>query len=211
MKGKWKVEKRYQMGFQLAFTFRSSDFFTAEYSSKKSLDPPQLMSLPRRSIQLPLKAVLKSMSNDIKNPTRGTKMGATMLLVTGSILTYVFVLKIFARIWDPNAYLQHEFVAFVAGLLLWFGVRMWSQWRLPLGIIWLLFGVLAFFNSTQYRSPNDFPNVPGFRTGPEALRALSHASIVMGCVALSLGASLLCWQRFMHRLTKPQMTPPSPV
>jgi hypothetical protein len=151
------------------------------------------------------------MGNEIKNQKRMTKVGATILLVAGSILTYVFVLKIFARIWDQHAYLQHEFVAVVAGLLLWFGVRMWSQWRLPLGIIWLLFAALAFFNSTQYRSPDDFPKVPGFRTEPEALRALSHASIVMGCVALSLGAGLLCRQRFLHRQTKPQMTPPSPA
>ncbi len=139
------------------------------------------------------------METDTKQPTRATKIGATVLLLAGSVLAYAFIHKIFARIWDSQAYLQHEFVALVAGLLLWGGVRMWPRWRLPLGIIWLLFGGLAFLNSTQYRSPQDFPQVPGFRTGPEVLRAMSRASIVMGCVALSLGVGLLCWQRVIHR------------
>lgn len=122
-----------------------------------------------------------------------------MLLLIGSILAYAFAIKIFARIWDSQAYLQHEFIAIVAGLLLWGGVRMWPRWRLPLGVIWLLFGALAFLNSTQYQSSYHFPQVPGFRTEPEALRAMSRASIVMGCVAATLGVSLLWWQRLIHR------------
>ena len=64
-----------------------------------------------------------------------TKTYATVCLLIGSFLSYVFFLNIFARIWDTQAYLQHEFVAIFAGVFLWGGVRQWSRWRMPLGII----------------------------------------------------------------------------
>lgn len=63
------------------------------------------------------------MSANTKHLSKASKTGATMLLLVGSVLAYVFVIKIFARIWDSSAYLQHEFVALTAGLLLWGGGR----------------------------------------------------------------------------------------
>ena len=151
------------------------------------------------------------MSTETKLPTRATKIGATLLLLFGSILAYVFVVNIIARFWDPQAYLQHEFIAVVAGVFLWGGVRMWTRWRLVLAIIWLLLGTLAFLNSTQYQSLHDFPQVPGFRTGPEVLRAMSRASIVMGCVAEAIGVGLLCWHRLIQRQEKLRIVPPNNI
>ena len=124
-----------------------------------------------------------------------TKTCATVCLLIGSFLAYIFFLKIFARIWDTQAYLQHGSVAMFAGVFLWGGVRQWSRWRMPLGIIWVMLGCLAFFNSTQYESLHDLPVVPGFRTGPEVLRAMSKASVLMGFVALALGVGLIVWER----------------
>jgi hypothetical protein len=124
-----------------------------------------------------------------------TKTCATGCLLIGSLLAYVFVLKIFARIWDKDAYLQHQFVAIFSGVFIWGGVRQWSRWRMPLGIIWTMLGCLAFLNSTQYESLRDLPAVPGFRTGPEVMKAMSNASVLMGIVALTLGIGLIVWQR----------------
>jgi len=129
----------------------------------------------------------------------GARIGAIVLLLLGSLLTYAFVIKIFARIWDPQAYLQREYVFVAAFFFLWGGMQQWSRWRMPLGIIWLALCGLAFLNSTVYETADGWPQVPGFRTGPEVMRAMSHASIVMGCLALGLGSGLILWQRHCDR------------
>lgn len=131
--------------------------------------------------------------------SRQAKIGATLLLLVGGILAYVFVLKIFARIWDSQAYLQHEYVGIASGFFLWCGSRCWARWRLPLGVICLVFCGLAFVNSTVYKTAHDWPQVAGFRTGPEVMRAMSNASVLMGCVAFALGVGLIVWQRRTER------------
>ena len=135
------------------------------------------------------------------------KTSATLLLLAGSALSYVFIIKIIARIWDPQAFLQHGLVGVTAGLLIWAGTRQWSRWRFPLGMIWTVFCAMAFFNSTYYEKPHDWPQVQGFRTGPEVMRAMSRASVVMSCVALATGVGLILWQRHLDRPGKLQAAP----
>ena len=81
-----------------------------------------------------------------------TKIIGTLFLLTGSILAYVFVVKIFICIWNRHTYLLPGFVALVAGVLIYGGTKQWERWRLALGRIWLALCGLAFFNSFYSKS-----------------------------------------------------------
>ena len=121
-----------------------------------------------------------------------TKISATFFLLIGSILAYVFVVKIFISIWNQHTYLMPGFVAVGAGLLIYGGTKQWERWRLVLGRIWLGLCVLAFFNSFYYLKLASLPGLsPNFWIG------CSNGSIVMGCVALPLGIGLIVRQKIL--------------
>jgi hypothetical protein len=137
-----------------------------------------------------------SVSNDTPVATStGGKIGATVSLFFGSALAYVFVLPILAHFWFQGIRLQPTIFGLVSGVLLWIGVRNWTRWRLPLGIIWLLLSGLAFFNSTYYRALKKLPELTGSLQAPAMLDAMSRGSVVLGCVALVFSGGLLAWHR----------------
>ena len=123
-----------------------------------------------------------------------TKIIGTSFLLIGSILAYVFVLKIFICIWNRHTYLMPGLVAVAAGLLVYGGTKLWERWRPALGRIWLGLAVLAFFNSFYYLK---LASLPGL--APIIWIGYSNGSIVMGCVALPLGVSLIVWQKSLTR------------
>lgn len=131
------------------------------------------------------------------SPGSLTKIGTIIFLLMGSILAYTFIIKIFIHIWNPRTYLFPGFLAMIAGLLIYGGTKQWERWRLPLGVIWIALCALAFFNSLYYLKMSNPSGMPAFTPG--VLEGYSNGSIVMGCVAFALGASLIVWQRKLDR------------
>jgi hypothetical protein len=123
-----------------------------------------------------------------------TKIIRTVFLLVGSILAYIFTVKIFICIWNRHTYLLPGFVALVAGGLIYGGTKQWERWRLVLGRIWLALCGLAFFNSFYYLKLAGLPDL-----APTALMGYSNGSIVMGCAALALGIGLIVWQKILDR------------
>ena len=123
-----------------------------------------------------------------------TKIIGTLFLLTGSILAYVFVVKIFICIWNRHTYLLPGFVALVAGVLIYGGTKQWERGRLVLGRIWLALCGLAFFNSFYYLK---LAGLPGL--SPMVMMDCSNGSMVMGCAAFALGIGLIVWQKILDR------------
>jgi len=127
-------------------------------------------------------------------PSRFTKILATFSLLAGSILAYIFVVKIFISIWNRDTYLMPGFVGLLAGVLIYGGTKHWERWRLVLGRIWLALCGLAFFNSFYYLKLCDLPELSSV-----VLIGYSNGSSVMGCVAFAIAVGQIIWQRTLDR------------
>jgi hypothetical protein len=114
------------------------------------------------------------------------RIGATVLLFIGSVLAYVFILPILAHIWRSEVRLQHPIFAVFGGAFLWLGARTWTGWRFSLGVIWLLFAGLAFFNSTYYRKVQSEPELLDSPRALVVLDGMSKGSITLGIIALTV-------------------------
>ena len=123
-----------------------------------------------------------------------TKIFATVLLLCGSILAYIFVVKIFVSIWNRHTYLLPGFVAVLAGFLIYGGSRLWERWRVALGRVWLGLCTLAFFNAFYDMKMASLPGL-----SPVVFMGFSRGSLVMGGVALAVGVGLIVWQRILDR------------
>ena len=123
-----------------------------------------------------------------------TKIIATLVLLAGSILAFIFVVKIFICIWDRQTYLMPGFVALAAAGLIYGGSRLWERWRIAMGRIWLALCGLAFFNSFYYLKLAGLPGLSTLR-----LMAWSNGLLVMGCAAFILAAGLVAWQEIVDR------------
>ena len=123
------------------------------------------------------------------------KIGGTVLLFFGSVLAYVFVLPILAHFWSSEVRLQHPIFAVFGGAFLWFGARMWTGWRFSLGVIWLLFGGLALFNSTYYRKVQNERELLASPRAFVVLDGMSKGSIALGVIAFAAATFFICWHR----------------